>query len=211
MADDVPELDAVTAHQPQRQPERRVELPLVREDLRVARPHVLDADRRVVEPDGVSADDVRRDEPVDRPVTVDHEMRADAGQLAQVRRVRGERRVGGGEAVGGRVVLDDHVRVHEPPRVDAVMALGVRARLGEPRRAERDRLHDDPGARRRRVAARRCDDDQRRRRDRRRRAPQIPAAVQVLRPKRTARGLNAATKRIFAVVARRSACAADLK
>ena len=151
------------------------------------------------------ADDARRDEPVDRAVAVDHEVRADAGLLAEVRCVRGERRVRGGERVGRCVVLHDHVRVHEPPAVDAVVALRVRARLGEPGRPERDRLHDDARAWR---VRRRCSRPPARTNtadcDRRRDASQIAAAVHVLRPKRIARGLNAATNRIFARVACRS-------
>ncbi len=45
--------------------------------------------------------------------------------------------------VDRRVVLDDHAWMHEMPRVESVVALGVVKSLGLPRRAERNRLLHD--------------------------------------------------------------------
>ena len=92
----------------------------VAQDLAVARPHVLDPDRGLVEPDHVPAAHVERDELVDRAVRVDDEVRAGAGfspgGSRWTRRVPGAVEAG---AVG--VVLDDHVRVRQH---------GVRCRSG---------------------------------------------------------------------------------
>ena len=52
------------------------------------------------------------------------------------------------KVVLGGVVLDDHVRLHEPPGVDAVVPLRVLRGLGAARRPERDRLRDDRRPRR---------------------------------------------------------------
>ena len=81
VADHVPERDPVPAHQPYCQRERRLQLPRVVEDRGVARPDVLDPDRRPVQPHRVPAADAERHELVDRPVRVDDEVRARAGQL----------------------------------------------------------------------------------------------------------------------------------
>ena len=45
-------------------------------------------------------------------------------------------------------MLDDHMRLHEPPGVHAVMPLRVPRGLRPARRPERDRLGDDRGPRR---------------------------------------------------------------
>ena len=121
-----------------------MELARVAEDLAVARPDVLDPDRRVVEPDRVAAHDRQRNELVDRPVLVDHEVRADTRQLAEldVGCVAGEVVVGRRERLVRRVVLDDHVWRETPAR-DPVVADRVRAHLGLPLGAEHDRLPDD--------------------------------------------------------------------
>ena len=117
----------------------------VGEDLAVRGADVLDADRRVVEPDGVTADDVGADELVDGAVGVDHEVGAGAGQLVQlaVGHVLGEGVVGRLEGGARRVVLDDHVGMSQSPGVDAVVALGIGGGLGPPGGAERDWLPHD--------------------------------------------------------------------
>ena len=45
-------------------------------------------------------------------------------------------------------MLDDHVRMNEPPGVQAVVTLGVARGLGAACGPERDRLRDDRGSRR---------------------------------------------------------------
>ena len=70
--------------QPARQPQRAAQHRAVAHHRRVGGADVLDADRAVVEPDGVAAAQLQRDELVDGPVRVDQEVRADAGQLAEL-------------------------------------------------------------------------------------------------------------------------------
>src|SRR5438067_4415295 len=147
--DHVPDPDVEAIDEPRRQLERGADLRSVAEDLAVGRAHVLDADRDVVEPDGVAAHDVQAHELVDRPVVAHDEVDARTRKLAELRvgRVPGEAVPRRGEAVAAGVVLDDHLRV-EAPRVDAVVLLGVRGHLGLPPRAVRDRLPDDVRLRR---------------------------------------------------------------
>jgi hypothetical protein len=150
VADHVAQRDAVPLSEPQGQPERCGELARVVEDLGVARPDVLDPDRRPVEPDRVAADRGERDELVDRPVGVDQEVRARPGQLVQlgVGRVGAEGGDRGRRGRRGGVVLDDHARVFQAPRVQAVVPGRVRGRLGPPVRGERDGPLDDVRLRR---------------------------------------------------------------
>ena len=145
--------DAVATLQRSREPERRSQLTAVAHHLGVALADVLDADRRVVQADGVPAHDGRPHEPVDRAVAVDHEVRADARQLVQllVRLVAGEQVEDGRERGRGGVVLDDHLRVAEPPVVEAVVALRVVGHVGAPLGAVRDRLRRPRAAARRRA------------------------------------------------------------
>ena len=66
-----------------------------------------------------------------RPGGADDEVGADVGQLVQldVGDVGGEGVVDGAGAAGLGHVLDDHVRVAQPPGVFAVVALGVGGHL----------------------------------------------------------------------------------
>ena len=77
--DDVAEMDREPRHEPERQPECRVELSWVRQDLLVAGGDHLDPERRPVHARCVPAHDVEGHELVDRAVTVDDEMGARAG------------------------------------------------------------------------------------------------------------------------------------
>ncbi len=79
-------------HQPEREAERCAHHRRVRQDLSVARPDVLDADRGPVHADRVATTDTQVHQLIDRSIGVDHEVRADPGELAQMDRVRCERR-----------------------------------------------------------------------------------------------------------------------
>ena len=147
--DHVPDPDVEAVDEPRRELQRGTDLRSVVEDLAVGRADVLDPDRDVVEADRVAAHDVQAHELVDRPVVAHDEVGAHARKLAELRvgRVRREGVPRRGEAVAAGVVLDDHLRM-EPPRVDAVVLLGIRAISAFRLRAVGDRLPDDVRLRR---------------------------------------------------------------
>ena len=145
VADHVRQRDAVAVHQPERQPQRRLHLPRVVEDRRVARADVLDADRRPVEADRVPADRRERHELVDRAVRSITKCAHVPGQLVQlgIGRVGGERVPGGRERGRSPCSARRSPAGAEPPGAEAVVALRVRRGLRAARGSERDRLRDD--------------------------------------------------------------------
>ncbi len=143
--DHVPRPDAEAVLQPPRESQRRRKLAPVAHDVAVADAHVLDADGRPVQADRVTAHQAQRDELVDGAVARDQEVRTDAGALVQlhVRRIRGERVEGRLEAPRRGEVLDDHLRIGQAVRVDAVVPAGVAPHLALALASEWNRVLDD--------------------------------------------------------------------
>ena len=153
VADDVAHRDPEAAAQPAREAQRRPQLARVAQHVGVAEADVLDADRRVVQADGVAAHERQRDHLHDRPVGADDEVRADAGQLVEldVGDVGREGVEDGAGRAGDRDVLDDDLGRAQAVVVDAVVAARVGAHLAlAPRRVGDVVAHD----RRRRRARR---------------------------------------------------------
>jgi hypothetical protein len=145
VSDDVVAGDPVARLQPAREAQRGAQHARVAHQRAVGRPDVLDADRRPVQPHGVSAHVAQRHELVDAPRGVDDEVRARPGQLAQLRvgRVARERVPGRPVARVRGHVLDDDLRRAQGRAVQAVVPARVGAHLPHALRAERDAVPAD--------------------------------------------------------------------